>query len=407
MTADPSDHWHEGAVLRGKRVLFLALLTAGVGQSFLFAVLPPLGREMGLSEVWIGTIVTVSALVFVVTSPAWGVVSERWGRRAVIILGLCFSSAMTALFAGVIEMRLAGMISVGLTFALMIIARSIFSATASGVFPAVQAYIADVTPPDRRTAGFTIIGAAFGLGMIGGPGLAWAMAEVSLVAPFFGIAALGGVAAVSAVIWLREPARHVTAPAADGASLDVVRALPYLAIGTLTMATLATVQQVTGFRVQDLYGLSAEETAAYAGAGLITLAGASIVAQVAMVRRSGFSPLVLIRTGSLVALLATAMLFQLEAFESLLIAMALLGIGLGLIFPGFMAAMSLVAGPDAQGRVAGLNASAQGLGFVAGPIAGASIYQQEPAAAYLFALALVAMVSVIAFTRRAPSLALD
>ena len=63
----------DAAIKRAKRVLFFALVSAGVGQSFLFAVLPPLGREMGFAEVEIGTIVTAGALVFVTCAPIWGI----------------------------------------------------------------------------------------------------------------------------------------------------------------------------------------------------------------------------------------------------------------------------------------------------------------------------------------------
>lgn len=389
------------AVAAGKRVLFFALLSSGLGQSFLFAVLPPLGREMGFTEIEIGTIVTISAVIFVLASPIWGGLSERWGRRPVVLIGLLFSSTMTALFAAAIELHLAAIFTAGTTFILLILLRALFSASASGIYPSVQAYIADVTPHEKRAAGFALVGAAFGLGMVGGPGLAWAMSEISLVAPFFGIAALAGLAGIAALIWLREPARHATRHHTGG-QIPFVRLVPYFAIATLTMTILSLIQQVTGFRFQDLFQLSAQETAQHSGAALMALAGASILAQLVLARRSGWPALSLVRSGAVLAIAAMALLLSFESYTVLVAAMALLGAGLGLIFPGFMAALSFVAGEEAQGRVAGFNASAQGLGFVIGPIVGSALYGIDPLAPYLFALVLLTLIALLAFTRQLP-----
>jgi MFS family permease len=395
----------EVAAGRAKRVLFFALVSAGVGQSFLFAVLPPLGREMGFAEVEIGAIVTVSALVFVACAPIWGMLNERWGRRAAIVTGLFFSGATTALFAAVIELRLAGTLGVGAALALLIGFRVVFAATASGVFPAAQAYIADITPASRRAQGFAILGAAFGLGMVGGPGLAWGMSEISLVAPFFGIAVLSALAGIATILWLREP-QHTTSvePHQNDSGLrGFVRIFPYLTIATLTMCTLAIVQQVTGFRFQDLFALDAEATARQAGLALMVMAALSILAQIALVQRLSWPPTRLLRLGALLALGAIILLLLLETFVPMVVAMALLGAGLGLVFPSYIALMSNAAGSAVQGRIAGINASAQGLGFVIGPIAGSALYQLAPEAPYFLALGLVSIIALLAFVLRAPS----
>ena len=67
-------------------VLF-SVLTTGVGQSMTFALLAPLGREVGFREVQVGLIITCSALVFTLTSPIWGRISDRWGRRPILVIG--------------------------------------------------------------------------------------------------------------------------------------------------------------------------------------------------------------------------------------------------------------------------------------------------------------------------------
>ncbi|MBW2185800.1 MAG: hypothetical protein JRG71_05180 [Deltaproteobacteria bacterium] len=66
---------------------YTGVLTIGVGQSMTFALLAPLGREVGFVEIQIGLIISCSALVFTLTSPVWGSNSDHWGRELVLTLG--------------------------------------------------------------------------------------------------------------------------------------------------------------------------------------------------------------------------------------------------------------------------------------------------------------------------------
>ena len=73
---------------RGLSLLFVCLLSLGMGQSLFFALLPPIARDLGLSEVQVSAIFTLSAVLWVVMSPFWGRRSDIWGRKPVILLGL-------------------------------------------------------------------------------------------------------------------------------------------------------------------------------------------------------------------------------------------------------------------------------------------------------------------------------
>ena len=78
--------------LTERRVAFGALLACvmvlGMGQTIMFAILPPIGRELGLSELQVGAIFSLSALMWVVMSPFWGRLSDRWRRKPVILIGM-------------------------------------------------------------------------------------------------------------------------------------------------------------------------------------------------------------------------------------------------------------------------------------------------------------------------------
>ena len=73
---------------RALRVLFVCLVCIGLGQSMLFAILPPAARALGISPFRISTIFATSASIWVFVSPWWGRKSDVWGRRPVILIGL-------------------------------------------------------------------------------------------------------------------------------------------------------------------------------------------------------------------------------------------------------------------------------------------------------------------------------
>mgnify|MGYP001989458691 CR=1 FL=1 len=94
---------------RARYLLFAALVAVGMGQTIVFAVLAPLGREVGLSEVQVGGIIAGSSIMFFFASPVWGRVSDRWGRRRVMLVGLFGYTAGTLVFASVFQAALAGL----------------------------------------------------------------------------------------------------------------------------------------------------------------------------------------------------------------------------------------------------------------------------------------------------------
>ena len=81
-------------------LLFIGLYSTAIGQAFVYAILPPLGRSVGLDEIRITAIISTSALVFTLVAPFWGRFSDQIGRKPVILIGLmgyCIGSLSFAL----------------------------------------------------------------------------------------------------------------------------------------------------------------------------------------------------------------------------------------------------------------------------------------------------------------------
>ena len=140
--------------LRALRVLLVCLVCIGLGQSMLFAILPPAARALGISPFRISTIFATSASIWVFVSPWWGRKSDVWGRRPVILIGLLGFGLSMALLATTIAFGAAGLLSAVAFYPLLIVSRCVFALIGSGTGPASQAYIADRTTTTDRAAGW-------------------------------------------------------------------------------------------------------------------------------------------------------------------------------------------------------------------------------------------------------------
>ena len=131
--------------LSGSLWLKIGLFTVGLGQSFVFVIVPPLARDLGLSEFQTSLIFAISALAWALTSASWGRLSDKYGRRNIAMLGLIgyalsLITMITPLF--LVERNILDVIFL---FPLLIFGRLLNGLLGSATRPASCAYIADIT----------------------------------------------------------------------------------------------------------------------------------------------------------------------------------------------------------------------------------------------------------------------
>ncbi len=157
--------------------IFITLFLDIFGIGVIIPVLPKLveelqGGDMAAAAHSVGWLGALYALMQFIFSPVLGSLSDRFGRRPVILASL--------LGSGVDYLVLAWAPTLGWLY----LARIVSGITAAN-FSAASAYIADVTPPEKRAAGFGMIGAAFGLGFIAGPAIGGLLGAHGLRTPFY------------------------------------------------------------------------------------------------------------------------------------------------------------------------------------------------------------------------------
>lgn len=379
---------------RSYLLLFAGLVSVGMGQSLMFAILPPVARNLGLSEVQVGVIFAVSGVLWVLSSPFWGRLSDVWGRRPVILVGLLGFASSMAMFGLVVQASLAGWLALLPTYLLMIATRGVFGVLGSATAPAANAYVADRTEPEERVAQLATQSAGFGLGFTIGPGVVSVLLIFGLVTPFYAIAALGFLGALIIGLKLPEqPTRQRRTSGGKRMSPFDPRVLPYLLVGIALGIGQATAMQTAGFYAIDVLGMSIEQSARLVGIALMGAAAAGLFVQLVVIRLLKPLPRTMMGIGSVFAMAGFALLVFGSSYPIMLIAMVVLGFSFGLVRPGATAGASLAVSREEQGAVAGLMNTTGALGAVFAPVVGMSLYQLMPRAPYVldFLLMLVAI----------------
>ncbi len=374
----------EFSVGYARRTLLASLVSVGMGFTVLFPVLAPLGREIGLSEFQITAIIATSALTVFLSTPVWGRMSDVWGRKRVMLVGLFGFSAGTVLFNSVLYAGLAGALTGWLLFATLVLARVLHATVMAASMPAANAYMADITDAENRTRGMGAAGAANNAGAILGPAVA-ALAFISLLTPLWVMAAVALLNGLFVWRFLPEPPRHRAPVRQPRMKYTDPRIFPFVIVGVTMFTGMALVQQTMGFRFQDALALSASETARTFGLAMMLSAGCSLIAQGVVVQRLSVPPFRLLRLALPLLIVAFTLMALLDSQLGLTAAMMIQGFGMGLAGPAFMAGASLAVSAEKQGSVAGVAGSCGPLGFTLGPLIGGALYQLLPALPYAFA----------------------
>ena len=379
--------------IRGMGLLFVCLMTLGMGHSLFFAIFPPLARDLGLSEVQASAIFTLSAVLWVLMSPFWGRRSDVWGRKPVILLGLVGFGISTGGLAVLLVIGQQGWLSLMTLYALMILMRSIFGLFGSGSPSAAQAYIADRTTREERTSGVAAIGAAFGMGTIIGPGFAAVLAAVHLLAPFFAVAIFALCGALAIALFLPERQKPAaTSKHTPPLKITDKRIRLFLFLGVTVSTIGAAVMQVAAFFVMDTMHLTGQETAQVVGVGMMGMAMATLFAQLVIIPRTDVSVRALLVMGILITMLGISfLLFPIMNTALFTVSMMLQGLGSGLMRPAVAAGGSLAVEPEEQGAVAGFNSSTAAVGFVFVPAVLMPLYLYSPTAPFWVAFVLSAL----------------
>lgn len=363
-------------------IVLFAVFTATMANGTVFATLGLFGREAGLGEFEVGMVFASSGVLFFLTASAWGRLSDRFGRGAIMAAGLAATALSLTLFAAFYAALLP------YTFLGLLVARIVYGLFAGGIQPAAIAWMVDATPREHRRAGIGLIGAAVSVGSVLGPafvamlvgyGLAWLVAAAALLVA---LAAL-------AIVGVREGPRPAAMAQPEGAPVDGLAAYALLAF--VMVLGFGAMQPTTAFYVQDRFGLETEAAIRATGYASAAFAAGAFLMQAFGVRALALEMRDMMALGFVLCLAGIAGTLVARSPNVLIAAYPVLGVGYGLAQAGLMTDAARLGGEHRQGLVAGRLQAGMAAGWIVGALAGTALYGLSIRAPILIAGAALAL----------------
>lgn len=351
--------------------IFLMALTVFIdftGFGLVIPLLPFWAEHLGAGSLLIGLLSTSFAVAQFLFTPALGALSDRVGRKPIIVVSLLlegFSFGFTAV-AG--------------TLPLLFVARFLGGLGASNMGSA-QAVVADVTPREGRARAMGMIGAAIGLGFVIGPALGGLLAPLGYAIPFW---VSMGVALLNALlVWTLLPETRARRAGRTSKISHLVfggwsKAFRKAAVARLALINLLYTVAFTGMETvfalftQHTFGWTAMQNGllfTYIGVIVIVMQGGMVGL---LVKRVGEGRLLII--GLLLLTVGLVLVPWSTSLGLLLITLGILSVGDGAITPIVSTLLSFSSPPDEQGETLGFAQGMAGLGRIVGPLAAGSLF---------------------------------
>ncbi len=371
-------------------MLFLIVFINLVGFGLVVPLLPFFAQSLNAEPWQITVMFSAYSLGQFFAEPFWGRLSDRIGRKPVLLITLVSNAVGYLALAFVPNIWLA-------------VAVRLFTGLGAGNISTVQGYVADVTPPAERAGRMGMIGAAFGMGFIVGPGLGGILTQPQLghlgyQLPIFVASALAALAAVGVVVFLKE-SRAKADPATPRpgfmSGLHGARADPVvsrvLLVTLIYMAGFSAMESVFGLWAEDRYAWGAREVGlSFMIVGIVSALNQGVFTG-KLAKRFGetrvlATGMLLFGTSLVLQVLAPVAWFpaftlDLGAFTlpivqgwSIPIIMALGACGMSMAMPNISAMISRATPPDRQGAMLGLNMATGSIARIFGPLFAGALF---------------------------------
>ncbi len=346
--------------------------------------------NVGMTEV--GVIFGIVAVAGFVGNVIGGALTDRLGRKGMVIFGLLTSAFVNLLLAFVnsIEIVYVGALFIGLF------------GNAGG--PAAQAMVADLLPEKKRAQGFGILRVVFNLALTIGPAIGGLLATRSYLLLFICDAVSSTITAIIVALAIRETRPEPTEGAIEetmaqtfGGYFDVLRNVPFiLFVGAYILLSLVYIQMNTtlGVYLRDAHGVPAQ------GFGYILSMNAAMVVlfQFAITRRiAKYRPLIIMAVGTLLYAIGFGMYGFVSTYPFFVAAMVVITIGEMLVAPNSQALAAKFAPEDMRGRYMAIFGISGAIPFAIGPLLAGMIMDNADPRWLWYAAGLVGLVAAMAF----------
>lgn len=353
---------NRGAIL----LLMINIFLIFTGIGLVVPIMPTYMDLLQISGSIVGLLVAAFSFTQLIFSPLAGRLSDNWGRKKIIIIGMLIFAVSELIFG------------LSNTAFFLFAARMLGGIGAALIMPAVMAYTADVTSGEERGKGMGLINAAITTGFIIGPGIGGFIAEYGIRVPFYAAAVAGTIAAIVTLIVLPE-----SKPQVVGDQVKEVVKLPkqnlftqlansyrqpyFLALVIVLIASfgLANYETVFGLFVDQKFGFTAKDIAVIITFG--SIAGAIVQVTVFGWILNKFGEKNVVSFCLLMAALFIVLTLFVHQYWMILLVTFVVFLAIDILRPTISTQMSKMA-MEQQGYVAGLNSAFTSMGNILGPI---------------------------------------
>lgn len=368
---------------RSLLIIFLTVFIDMLGFGIVIPLLPLYAEKFGANAAVIGWLLASYLIAQALCAPMLGRLSDRIGRRPVLIAALV-GSAVSFTLLGAAK-----------TLAWLFVARVLGGVT-GGSISAAKSYIADVTTPENRAKGMGVLGAGIGLGYVLGPAIGGVLMVHEPALPYFLAAGLALANSLSALVFLPAPpraAKRDTATNELSALAYAGRAFRHPRLGHCLWIVFFTTLSFSLFT--GTFALLGQHRFAFTPRKIGLLM--SFIGLMAAIVQGGligplvkrFGELRLVATGALMFAASMALLPAAHSLWTMLAALALLGLGNGLNGPAILALISHEAAADEQGRLLGFEQSLESIARILGLVIGGWLFAQMEWVPYAFGAVLM------------------
>lgn len=361
-----------------KKQVFIAVALSGLSIGVIMPVLAPLTRELGLADSQGGAVVSIGSAAMVACATLWGRFSDRRGRRAGFAVGFAGVALGYILFTTIVWYGLAGVLSGGVLFGLLVAARSVTGAFLPAVPAAAQAMIADHTSEQERSSGMALFGMAQGVGMVVGPAIGGVLAIGGLIYPFLMTIVLLLMGAAWAVLGMKGAGLPPSDSDPDSNTVSILwqnRLWLWLLAALIVFCAITTMQIATPYFIQDRLGVSGTAAARLLAAALVLVGVVLVITQTVQMVWLKWSALRLGFMGAISYIAAIGVLIMAQHPLHFFVAYGIAGIASGMLITAANTGASLAVGAAHQGRVGGYVSATQGIAAVTIPFGSTVLYE--------------------------------
>jgi len=383
--------------IKGSSWLKFGLFTVGLGQSFVFVIVPPLARDLGLSEIQTSLVFAISAVAWALTSASWGRASDKYGRRNIAVLGLIgYSLSLIAMITPLFLVE-RNIMDLAFLFPLLVLGRLFNGLIGSATRPAAFAYVADNSSAEKRTVKFARLESSFLLGTVAGPLIGGFLILITKETPFYVFSLMSLISSVGIYKNLENSSIHKkTEIIKDKISWKSKTIWPYLLIASIASLSQASLLQSIGFYVFDMFD-SYDDLPIIVSTSFAILSISTIVSQYLFTDAFPLNNFKLLLYGTFLIVFSFFTMAYFPKLSVYYLSLLINGLGGGMIRPAISSSLSLSQIPENQGSAAGYLGSVYPIGHMLTPFVAMPIYAFNPSYLYFFnsILSIVIVIFII------------